>query len=605
MTYRYIRLFLIVFLSTFIVRIGFSQNDTILLDIGNILSPPTWNNLIGAANGQVSNLINSQGHPTGISVVVSDAFNGTNTAGTSSPDSALGFPASATEDSFFGNVVVFSNKIEPTGALLFSNLNTQKKYAFEIFASRMASDNRETRYILSGLTQDTLYLNPSSNASLTVKDSLFPAADGTIILLAEPGPANNNNYGFFYLGAVKITYAHEPLTGPASLNVLSPAGGEFWQVGKTPAIIWESTNVGQVYLSYSLNSGSTWHAIDTVHAYLKEYPWIIPHSPSANCLVRVATDTLSAASSSVFEIAADTISCPIVVLGSSTAYGAGASPIDSSWVGLFHKYMFQKNTRFSVINLARGGYTTYHILPTGTSVPPGVTIQIDTVRNMTKALSYNPTAIIINMPSNDAANNFGVSQQMDNLTLLNNVAQNLGIAVWISTTQPRNFNNPAQIQIQYDVRDAILNQFGLFAIDFWNGVADTNGFILNAYDVGDGIHLNNAGHRLLFERVFIKTPDTLSCGQSIVTPLPDDSRGFEPIIYPNPASDRIYITLTQKVTPAVVFSFYHVSGQTVFSYKLHEAINEIDVSSLVQGAYLYTLTRNGEALSSGVQLIAR
>ena len=38
-------------------------------------------------------------------------------------------------------------------------------------------------------------------------------------------------------------------------------------------------------------------------------------------------------------------------------------------------------------------------------------------------------------------------------------------------------------------------------MDFWNGLADMEGRLFSGYDAGDGVHLNDAGHRLLFERV--------------------------------------------------------------------------------------------------------
>jgi lysophospholipase L1-like esterase len=51
------------------------------------------------------------------------------------------------------------------------------------------------------------------------------------------------------------------------------------------------------------------------------------------------------------------------------------------------------------------------------------------------------------------------------------------------------------------MRDSTLARFGQAAIDFWTGLADAEGRILPVFDCGDGIHLNDAGHRLLAERV--------------------------------------------------------------------------------------------------------
>lgn len=201
--------------------------------------------------------------------------------------------------------------------------------------------------------------------------------------------------------------------------------------------------------------------------------------------------------------------CRIVVLGSSTAEGAGATPRDSSWVNRFAAYLAD-NPSFEVINLGKGGYTSFHILPTGT-VTPGVTIDIDQERNITKALSYKPLAIIVNMPSNDAKQNFTMEQQMFNFNLIAQAAASAGVEIFFATTQPRNFNNPLQIQIQEEVRDAILAKYETNAVDFWTGIADKNGFIRVDYDSGDGVHLNNAGHKILFHRVKSLRIDQLHC----------------------------------------------------------------------------------------------
>jgi lysophospholipase L1-like esterase len=485
--------------------------DTLLVDFGNQLSPAPWNNISNPVAGQIEDLLTSKGFASGKSIEVYDPFNNINTAGTITPDPAIGFPATATGDSFFGNTATFGGQVQPTGGVVFAKLNPDKPHTFVIFASRTASpDNRETRYILQGLTQDTVFLNASNNTNMVATATLFPDEEGMVWIEAAPGPNNNNGSGFFYLGAMKVIYESEE-AGAAELALVAPNGGEYWQAGKTPAIIWASKNLGQVILEYSTDEGSSWTAIDTVPAFQREYPWTVPNTPSNNCLVRISADTLNSQSASVFEIADDDVTCRIVVLGSSTAEGTGATPAaDSSWVNRYRKDIFQRNTRYEVTNLARGGYTTYHVLPTGTSIPPGVNVSIDPQRNITRALSLDPYAIIINMPSNDAANNFGVSAQLGNIALIAATAQDEGAGVWVGTPQPRNFS-PSQIMIQTALRDSILAIYGERAIDFWSGLAAPNGFIDGAFDAGDGIHLNNAGHRLLYERVLAKALDTIDC----------------------------------------------------------------------------------------------
>ncbi len=488
-----------------------SLTDTLLIDFGSNLSPLPWNNVTDPTTDRIDDLLTSTGLASGKSVAVYDAFNNINTAGTLSPEPAIGFPPTATGDSFFGNTATFGGQVQPTGGVEFGGLDPAKPHTFIIFASRMASnDNREARYILQGLSQETALLDAANNINRVATATLYPASNGTIRLEAAPGPNNNNTFGFYYLGALKLLYERSAVS-PPELALVSPNGGEYWQVGKTPSIVWQSRNVGSLVLEYSTNNGATWTTIDTVQAFRREYPWTVPNAPSSESLVRLRTPQLSVQSARSFEIAADTTTCHIVVLGSSTAEGAGASPSDSAWVNRYRKAIFQKDTRYAVTNLARGGYTTYHILPTGSPIPPNVSISIDPQRNITRALSLQPYAVIINMPSNDAANFFPLADQLANMALIKTTTNAANAEMWVTTSQPRNFGNPAQILLLTQLRDSILSIYGDKAIDFWTGIAAPNGFIQSAFDSGDGIHLNNTGHRLLFERVLAKGIDTLGC----------------------------------------------------------------------------------------------
>lgn len=191
----------------------------------------------------------------------------------------------------------------------------------------------------------------------------------------------------------------------------------------------------------------------------------------------------------------------IVVLGSSTAAGTGPSPVDSAWVWRYRAYVQSINPANQVINLAQGGYTTYQMMPTGYT-PPSGRPNPDTLKNITRALSLNPDAIIINFPSNDVSQGFSVQEQLRNDSTVWAIAQAANVPVWISTTQPKNFSiGSVNIQKQMEVRDSIFARYGSHALDFWSVIADSNGQIVPAYNSGDGTHLNNAGHWILFNRV--------------------------------------------------------------------------------------------------------
>jgi hypothetical protein len=103
----------------------------------------------------------------------------------------------------------------------------------------------------------------------------------------------------------------------------------------------------------------------------------------------------------------------IVVLGSSTAFGMGPLEVSNTWVNRYRRYLSQTYPGLIVDNLAEPGYTTYHIQPSGDEPPAGRPAP-DSTKNITAALGLGPVAIIINLPSNDQANDYGAWEQAAN-----------------------------------------------------------------------------------------------------------------------------------------------------------------------------------------------
>lgn len=189
----------------------------------------------------------------------------------------------------------------------------------------------------------------------------------------------------------------------------------------------------------------------------------------------------------------------LIVLGSSTAEGAGPRDRNNAWVNRYRAQVQTSNAAINVINLAKGGYTTYHLMP-DSFVPPAGRPAPDKERNITKALALQPSALIINLPSNDTAYNYSVQEQLANYDALLVLLKSQNIPVWICTTQPRNLSD-RQRKEQRLLRDAIFAKLGNNALDFWSGIATNDDKIKAIYDSGDGIHLNDAAHQILSERV--------------------------------------------------------------------------------------------------------
>ncbi len=188
-----------------------------------------------------------------------------------------------------------------------------------------------------------------------------------------------------------------------------------------------------------------------------------------------------------------------MVVGSSTAAGFGLTDPATAWVQRYATYSSTAVPGSKVTNLAVSGYTTYEVQPTGTVNPSGRPA-VDPAHNITAALALHPDAIIVNLPSNDAAVGVSVDASMTNLNTVAGKAKDAGVLIWISTTQPRQLPSGG-VALILGLRDRIKQQFGNRAIDFFTPLAGANNLPLPMYNQGDGIHPNAEGHRLLFEQV--------------------------------------------------------------------------------------------------------
>ena len=565
------------------------EQVSVSIDFGNTLSDLPWNNVSNARTGELFNLIDSRGLSTEISITVSDSFNGINNSGTTAPDPNLGFPSTATGDSFFGNLVEFSDVIEPTAAVTIANLDIDRAYDLSLFSSRLATDNRETEYILEASTIDTAFLQVSDNTSSIVDFSaVFPAADGTITIRCTAGPNNNNAFNFYYLGALILNFEDEPVVIDPALELVYPQGGEFWQSSKQPEIRWRSQGIDSLILAYSLDDGLTWNEIDRVSGFTQSYEWNPPEVDNNTARVMISGGQMEVLSDSFFEIStSDTTECHIVVLGSSTAAGAGPSTRDSAWVWRYQDFIFQNDTRMRATNLAQGGFTTYNILPSGTEIPEGINQSINEQRNVTMARSLNPNAVIINLPSNDAANNYSVDDQLRNYSLITDSLDLDSVVYWIATPQPRNNFDSTRIQIQLDLRDSTFAIFQDRAINFWDGFQTAANGLDASFDSGDGVHMNNAGHRVLFNRVLAsEIPAFLIDSKTVIINSVSDEFLNEKIsIYPNPSNDELNISWEEKQIDQI--DIFNVQGQLISSKYVNrgEAITKLDVSNFQIGLY--------------------
>jgi lysophospholipase L1-like esterase len=190
----------------------------------------------------------------------------------------------------------------------------------------------------------------------------------------------------------------------------------------------------------------------------------------------------------------------IAVIGASTAAGVGATVYDSAFAGRYARYLQGLSPAWTLANLGVSGYTTFQEMPDG-YVPPAGRPKPDTAHNLSKALALHPRALLICMGSNDIANGYPASEYESNYDSLRAWAERAGVPVWVATPLPRSAVDAGKRQMILALRDRILARYAPRAIDFYDSLGDAQGNYYPAFNSGDGVHTNNHGHRLLYERV--------------------------------------------------------------------------------------------------------
>ena len=211
---------------------------------------------------------------------------------------------------------------------------------------------------------------------------------------------------------------------------------------------------------------------------------------AAFALVLAALAVLAAGSAS-----AQTDPLTVVVLGSSNAEGAGTSHPDSAWAARLERAL-PSGSR--VVNLARGGHTTFHLLPTGTATPSGRPAP-DPARNATAAAALAPDAVVVSLTSNDAARNVPVAEQLANYDAILGALGSVPVVVTTPTPRVAAISDEGRA-IQAELRRATLATFAR-PLDLWALVATPDGRPDPAYGAGDGIHYNDAAHARFAEAV--------------------------------------------------------------------------------------------------------
>ena len=138
------------------------------------------------------------------------------------------------------------------------------------------------------------------------------------------------------------------LLGPLnSISLTSPNGGENWIIGNSYNITWSSSNITNVKIDYTTNSGSNWiNIISSTSASAGSYNWTVPNTPSSQYMVRIsdaANDSVYAESQEVFSIKFSTL---LLVSPADSSNNVSLMPTLSwSEVSGADKYRLEVNTK--------------------------------------------------------------------------------------------------------------------------------------------------------------------------------------------------------------------------------------------------------------------
>jgi hypothetical protein len=114
-------------------------------------------------------------------------------------------------------------------------------------------------------------------------------------------------------------------------------------------------------------------------------------------------------------------------------------------------------------------------------------------------MSYNPDIVLVSFPSNDIVAALGVPLLMSNLRKMYNTVTAAGKRCFISTTQPR--TDLFQEAALRTGRDSVVMEFPDNYLQFYDPLVLPGSNDPNPAYVVDGVHPNNAGHKLLFQAV--------------------------------------------------------------------------------------------------------
>ncbi|MEO1415059.1 MAG: T9SS type A sorting domain-containing protein [Bacteroidota bacterium] len=130
----------------------------------------------------------------------------------------------------------------------------------------------------------------SGGSWLTITSGSSGSGNGTVTYTASTNPGSSNRSGSISIGGQTHTITQPGATPTTSVQVVSPNGGQNWQVGSTQTITANiSGNIIAKAIEFTSDGGQTWQYVwgQTTTNTSLNYLWTVPNQVSSLCKVRI------------------------------------------------------------------------------------------------------------------------------------------------------------------------------------------------------------------------------------------------------------------------------------------------------------------------------
>jgi acyl-CoA thioesterase I len=186
-----------------------------------------------------------------------------------------------------------------------------------------------------------------------------------------------------------------------------------------------------------------------------------------------------------------------VALGASTTAGFIVSSPSRAWVPWLQAAVEGRGV--AILNLAVAGSITPQWMTANTPPAAGRPAPLSG-NNIDAAMREHPTLLLLNATNNDLVVGIGIDETVANLLAIRAIGFAGNASVVMISTQPRSLSDADLAQLR-TLDGRLAAAFGDCFVDIRTPLAGPDGRLVAAYDAGDGVHPNDAGHAIIFQRV--------------------------------------------------------------------------------------------------------